>query len=279
MTQERECTTMSSSLQEIQQVHLELLLACREVCRRHNLPYYLAQGTLLGAVRHGGFIPWDDDADIIMPSDTLKEFVQYFQQEMGDHYFLESIHTEEHCLQTWVKIRKHGTTSMPRRYAKIPVHWGICIDIFPLYEVGDGAAAHFAAKMRFKIAKKLLAAGYTPCEEKPKLINRIVALVPLALRRSIAACCLRGLEKGKKGEEVFTLCRNSRFLKRAWFEGAEKTLPFEGEAFQVPSNPDAFLTEMFGDYMTPPPLEERCGHESKLGEIIWDTEKDYTAYL
>lgn len=270
---------MHSSLKEIHQTQLELLIACRTVCERHGLPYFLAQGTLLGAVRYGGFIPWDDDIDIIMPASAIKEFMVCFQEEMGEKYFFEDFHTEENCPQPWAKIRKNGTTSMPRRYQDMPIHWGICMDIFPLYEVGDGRLAHFAARMRFKFAKKFLAASYTPFEEAPGIVNRIVAAFPLKLRRIAAGFCLKGLERNTRaGRDCFTLCRNSRFLPREWLYGEETYLEFEGERFRVPTDTHAFLTEMYGDYMTPPPPEEQGGHDLKMGQIIWDTQRDYTAY-
>lgn len=267
------------SLREIQLVQLEILVAFRDVCQRHGLPYFLAQGTLLGAVRHGGFIPWDDDIDVIMPSWAIKVFARHFREEMGDAYFFEDLHTEEHCPQPWAKIRKNGTTSMPKRYREMPIHWGICIDIFPLYEVPDGWLAHFTARMRFKFAKKLLAASLTPYEEHPGLVNRMVAAVPLKERRRLSVRFLEGLEQQTKvGKDCFTLCKNSRFLSREWFYGQETFLEFEGETFRVPSDSHAFLETMFGDYMTPPPPEQQRGHDQKMGQILWDIGKNYTAY-
>ena len=270
---------MSSSLKEIHAVQTELLLALREVCDRHNIPYFLAQGTLLGAVRHKGFIPWDDDVDVIMPASVIPEFARHFRAEMGDRYFVTDFRAEEKFPLTWTKIRKNGTVSMPKKYKDIPIHWGISIDVFPLYEVGDSALARHMAYLRFKFAKKMLAAYMTPYEENPSVVDRVIAMLPDKFRRRIAESCMHALEKQEKpGKHTFTICRNSHFLQRKWMYGEEKYLSFEGESYRVPSDSHAFLTEMFGDYMTPPPPEDRGGHELKLGEIIWDTEKDYSEY-
>ena len=161
----------------------------------------------------------------------------------------------------------------------MPVHWGICIDIFPLYEVKDGWLAHAGARLAFKFAKKFLGANYTLYEEKPGLINRLVLAIPIKARRFAAGCLLKKLEsENKQGKFCFTLCKNSHFLLREWFYGEEKMLEFEGEWFRVPSDAHAFLTKMFGDYMTLPPPELQGGHDLQMGQIIWDTQKDYTAY-
>lgn len=270
---------MSVTLNEIHAAQLEILCACREVCERHNIPYFLAQGTLLGAVRHKGFIPWDDDIDIIMPTDAMKTFAKHFRAEKSKEYFLEDFRIEEQYPFPWAKIRKNGTTSMPRNCKEVPIHWGICIDIFPLYEVADGALAHFTARTRFKLAKKMLGSFLTPYTGPKTFENRMVESLPIRFRRWVAERCITGLESNRNiGSEIFTVCRNSRFLKREWCFGPEKKLPFEGELFRVPSDPHAFLTEMYGDYMTLPPVEEQRGHDLKMGEIIWDTRKNYTEY-
>lgn len=269
-----------TNLKEIQNVQLNILKECTDICDRHRLTYFLAQGTLLGAVRHGGFIPWDDDIDIIMPIDDLKKFSEYFAAEAPKDLFLENYYTESQYPYPWTKIRKNNTTSMPSAYMDMPVHWGICIDIFPYYPLGKSRLEKFFCTMCFKISKKMLGTFMTPYEKNASIINRMISAIPGSLRIKIADISLRLMNKQNiDSEYVFALCKGGKVLKREWLTGGqEQKLMFENELFRVPSDYDAYLTEMFGDYMTLPPQSEQIGHDLKLGEIIWDCEKDYTEY-
>lgn len=271
---------MTCSLREIQAVQLGILRECTAICERHGLTYFLAQGTLLGAVRYGGFIPWDDDIDIIMPANDLKKFSKYFKAEAPEDLFLENYHTEEHCPYPWTKIRKHNTASIPVKYKDMPVHWGICIDIFPYYPINGSRLGRLSARLCFKTAKKMLGTFMTPYENDADMISRAIAVIPGSFRRKAADAALRLLSRHNSGGEyVLALCKDGKILKCEWLTGGEeKRLVFEGETFRVPSDYDAFLTEMFGDYMTPPPENEQGGHDLKIGDIIWDCEKSYTEF-
>ena len=126
-----------TTIENIHKIELEILCKCKEVCQKHDIPYYLCYGTLLGAVRHKGFIPWDDDIDIMMPANMIPLFKKYFMEEIGEPYFYSDILTEHICLEPWSKVRRSDTTSMPEIFSQIDANWGICIDIFPLYPLSN----------------------------------------------------------------------------------------------------------------------------------------------
>ena len=123
---------MDNKLRQLQLCELEILDEFVRVCEKHGLPYYLVGGTLLGAVRHQGFIPWDDDIDVAMPREGYDRFAEIAQQELGPQYFYQSPDTDPHYFLTYNKIRKNGTKVYEERFKNARIHKGVFIDIFPL---------------------------------------------------------------------------------------------------------------------------------------------------
>lgn len=270
---------MGGISQDVRNVELSLLNLCQQICEQEHIPFYLAQGTLLGAVRHKGFIPWDDDIDLLLPIDGLERFAAAFAREKHGEVVLERFQDNPHVPIPWTKLCDAGTTSMPQAYQAIPICWGIGIDLFPYYCIRDGRWAHFQARACFLVAKRMLGVTMTFYEKRVKWSSRVVRLLPANARCQIAAAILSWLQKQQgEGEDVFVFCRGGRFLKRRWMEGAPCYLPFEGRNYPVPADPEAFLTAMYGDYRTLPPPAERQGHDLKMGEILWDSQKSYREY-
>ena len=117
---------MSCSLKDIQNKQYELFCELDRICKKHNIKYYMAQGTLIGAVRHGGHIPWDDDMDIIIPYKELNRLIEVFDKEKQVDCVITNYENEKHNPMTWSKIRANNTLSRPVRYKDIPINWGIC---------------------------------------------------------------------------------------------------------------------------------------------------------
>ena len=270
---------MEPTLKEIQAVQLELLKECARLCDKHGLQYFLAQGTLIGAVRHQGFIPWDDDIDIIMPLRDLKQFVSIFQREASSDYFITNCKIEKSFPVTWTKVRKNNTASIPRKYRDLPIHWGICIDIFPCCNISSNVFIRAVEITCVKIARKLFLASMTKYEEKTSRMNRAIEKIPLTLRSIFGRFLLGVFSLQKKDtRDCYLFCKNGTIVPRAVLFDGRKSLPFEDGMFRVPAHYKEYLSSVFGDYMTPPPIEERCGHEQQLGEIIWDCKNSYETY-
>ena len=130
----------NQTLHQLWSVEIEMLDAFDTVCKKYGLRYSLAYGTLLGAVRHKGFIPWDDDLDIMMPREDYQRLFEIWSKEVDSEYFLQDYTTDtEDYVNSFAKIRKKHTDFITSEEEKtVRYHTGIFIDIFPGDKYPDG---------------------------------------------------------------------------------------------------------------------------------------------
>ena len=128
---------MSDLMKKVHKVQLEMALEVKRICQNNNIKYFIIAGTLLGSVRHGGFIPWDDDLDIGMLREDYDRFIKIAQKEIGEEYFLQTWDTDSGFALPIAKIRKNGTKFIEQNSSKSELHNGIYIDIFPFDNVPD----------------------------------------------------------------------------------------------------------------------------------------------
>ena len=271
-----------ATIREVQLFSLEILKEVVRVCEQNNLTYYLNGGTLLGAVRHQGFIPWDNDVDIEMPVEDYKRFLKIAPKELPDKFFVQTYMSDSGYNEMWAKVRCNGTTSLPVAWKNYQIHFGIGIDIFPLVGLYKN---NFMRKLQTKllgINRAMLSKEFalaTQPELKHNFKTKLLYLLPHPFRCLI--CKMNELIIFKKfyisdmaSSVWFTL--PDEIEVKAYGEGV--SLPFEDVMLLCPSDWDTVLTTVFGDYMTPPPVEERNGHEGSLGKIIYDCDRDYSFY-
>ena len=266
-----------TALQRHQGVLLELLTEFDRICRAHRIGYVLFAGSALGAVRHQGFIPWDDDLDVAMLRADYERFLQIAPGELGAEYFLQG-EFSDHWPMFFSKLRKHGTACMERFVPKDEqMHQGIYIDIFPVDNLSDSPAVgklQFAAS-KVVIAKGLGRRGYLTDSAAKKLFMALCRLVPMAPVRRLAR-----LDKKENTRQVHTFFgAASRYEKnvfpREWFQ-QRTVVDFEGRPFPISAHSHAMLERIYGDYMTLPPEEER---RCKVHGVIVDTNRSYEEYL
>ena len=124
-------------------VEIDLLLEFERVCKKHNLRFFLFWGSLLGAVRHGGFVPWDDDTDVVMPRADYEKLL-LLQEEFTHPYFLQTPYTDNGYFYAHAKLRNSNTTAWDRPFAYQGTNFGIFLDILPLDSVElDGGKERF----------------------------------------------------------------------------------------------------------------------------------------
>ena len=124
-----------TTLRDVQKVQLEILLEFDRICRKHGLKYLLFAGTLLGAVRHKGFIPWDDDIDVCMLRGDYERFLTVCKDELSAELFLQTTDTDREYPLQFAKLRKNNTRFVEKSMSDLKIHHGVFIDIFPLDNV------------------------------------------------------------------------------------------------------------------------------------------------
>ena len=146
-------------LRALQLKELECLKEIDRLCRKHKIEYFLSWGSAIGAIRHKGFIPWDDDIDVSMKMDDYLRFKEVCAQELDAKYFYQDWESDPYYYSSWAKIRINDTTSVMADMVDYPTHNGICIDIFPLlpypYEKLDKRDAWLAKLVTFFSSKRL----------------------------------------------------------------------------------------------------------------------------
>ncbi len=263
-------------LKEHQEALYIMLCEFDRVCKVLKIPYFLFAGTLLGAVRHKGFIPWDDDLDIIM---RREDYTRFLDEAPGvidqEHFFLQR-EFSDHWPMFFSKLRLNETTCLEKYYPKDPLsHQGVYIDIFPCDNAYAGKLGRllqfFCSKV--VIAKGLYAKGYITDSKLKKLFMGICRLLP----KSIFHRIVRGPRDC--GDYVHSFLGGaSKFSKSVYpvacFEETAQAL-FEAGRFPIPGQYDTLLKILYGDYMKLPSEEER---RCKQHAILVDLKRSYEHY-
>jgi lipopolysaccharide cholinephosphotransferase len=265
-----------SSLREHQEACLVLLNEFDRVCKELNITYVLFAGTLLGAVRHQGFIPWDDDLDVLMSRKDYEIFISNADKFLDNKFFLQR-EFSDHWPMFFSKLRLNGTTCMEKYHAKDKKeHHGIYIDIFP-YD--NAANTKFARKMQFLaskivIAKSLDKRGYETDSFLKKLFIIVCKLLPKRVFIKIA----KSNNYDSKYVHTF-FAASSDFEKNVFLQKhfeEKELMAFEGKEYLVPKLYDEILIKLYGNYMVLPSEEERS---IKKHAIFVDTKNSYESYL
>ena len=261
---------MSITKRDIQLVEKEILDDLIRVCDENNIKYYLGQGTLIGAARYKGFIPWDDDIDVIMSYKDMDKLLEIYPKYGCEDYTITHFTNEKYNPLSWAKIRSDKTLSRPYKYKELPINWGICIDLFPYYPCSSNSLIRKFEVNLFKFGRKLNYAGMTQFEDGHGTVTRLLEKLPLWLRHfflklSFAVMSLHG----DNSKYVVVLCKTNNVVERSIIEQGEAHLVFEGTTYRVPGDYHTYLTQLYGDYMTSPPEGEQGGHDLQLGEIEW----------
>ena len=254
------------TLAQIQERGLGMLRFVDDICRRENLTYWLSGGTLLGAVRHKGFIPWDDDVDVMMPRPDYERFLEAAQRYSGGGY--EIVHprfTREYAMP-WARVRDLGTQVDLTHMVKYGADT-LFADIFPVEALPDSETMCRLYFKRVRLRDILLKCSRKTdlwSNERLKVLKRalmaVTSLLPTAAyARWMDRFCRRGsYERAKhRGVALITHYGSRECMPAEVFDGTVE-VDFCGGRFPAPAGWDTYLRRLYGDYMQLPPEEKRA---------------------
>lgn len=245
-------------LDDIHAVQLEILGAVDELCKKHGIKYFLSGGTLLGAIRHKGFIPWDDDIDLWMTRENYKEFYKLLKTELPTEFFAMDYYYNIKYPLSILKIEKKGTVYKENIFEDIPIEQSIYIDIFPLdhiwepaYRLQTAVLIKMQAVRDFKLRDKN--------HEGVRMAKKILyTMFPLRLCRAVTEFTMKFFNVfGTK--KYNQLCHRGRYWPKFTAREVDDLIEadFCGRQYPVPRNYDSILTRCYGDYMKLPPKEKQ----------------------
>lgn len=282
-------------MNELQATQLKILKYFIAFCDKHNIRYYLCGGTVLGAIRHGGFIPWDDDIDVALPREEYDRFIEIAKREMnveGSDYFLQTFETDKRYLYNFAKIRLNTTTFVEKQFKFANMNQGVWIDIFPW----DGMSVNENYKK--KELKRIHRNWLWMWASYPQVMYRRVRFKHFfedIFMNTVAILFFWVNAYNCKRRKIEKIIRKVPYEKSYWTinsQGAIKAKPvprhvigdgimwkFEDIEARIPTDYHTYLSIHYGDYMKLPPLEQREGHhyyEHLDLNMSWkDFKKDY----
>ena len=250
---------------EMKKQLLKMLLAFDAFCKENNLTYYLSGGTLLGAVRHKGFIPWDDDIDLYMLRRDYEIFLDTFGRYEKD-YNLISLKTDPQCSMAYAKVEKLGTRLIEN--VDNPMELGINIDIFPVDGVPDDLKERtkYFKKIQ-RIRNSLILKDVSLSYSRNLFKNIVLAIGKIALKpfslRFLAEKLDSIIDKNNiKSQYVCNVIMGNGVRSVFKRDAMSSTIDieFEGKFYKTMVGYDEYLTQTYGDYMQLPPVEKRVSH-------------------
>lgn len=255
--------------EELKKLHnelLPLLIEVDRICKNHNIKYFLSDGTLLGAVRHKGFIPWDDDIDIHMLRNDYEEFCEICKNELNHNlFFTQTQKTDENYNWVYGKLRLKNTSYIRAGQEHLKQDTGIFIDIFPIDNISNNKFMQYLSKTICKVCRKILWSS-VGARTEGRLLRRMLYKSLSIIPRCLTIKVFETFSKLYNNKNTSLLTSNNleyrndkRYVfKREWYEEVIN-LEFEGYEFCAPIGYENILHLTYGDYMKLPPKYQRHG--------------------
>ena len=262
-------------LKKIQSLELDALKEIIRICNTCNIEYFLVDGAAIGAVRHHGFIPWDDDIDVGMTRDNYRKFLEAAPSLLSTQYFLQTPYDNKKSPYFYTKLRINGTQFVEYSNRKLDINHGVYVDICPYDEVPDDERLNEQQYRKCQALIHLFVWRQSPSMSKPpeNKIQEIKALFRIlghyALKIIPYRCIANAIEQettkyDETGQSALSFLhypkRNIDYIKKSELYPL-RTCDFEGIKVKIPNDFDAYLTRHDGNYLKLPPENGRYGHK------------------
>ena len=271
----------SQTVRDVQEKILYIMKYIDQICRDNRIVYYIMGGTALGAIRHGGFIPWDDDLDIFMTPDQYEKFKTVFESQKTNEFVLQEWKTTQNYLE-YAKVRMNGTTFIEECYKdRSDMHHGIYVDIMILHKVPE---SKFVQKKIYYYSKFVTLYGLTQRNWKPKTKAQAVVfhMVKALPCKSIVKMCYKAIYRYDSMEKSYKYCywitpakfRNGLFDAELFSEPVD--ISFEDTVLLGSRRIKEYLEYRYGDYMKLPSEEAQ---RAAVHAMVYDVNVDYSEYI
>ena len=264
------------TLKKVHRVDLELLEVLVDLCNRHNIPCFAVYGTILGALRHKSFIPWDDDVDVGVMRKDYDRLIKLIREELSDKYNVVNPLIDNNYACTVTHFEKKGTRFVTSYNLNLDREFGICIDIFPFDNVADNpAAAKHQANKAWIWGRLLWLSGRAqvalPFEGvKATLARAVCYIIHYVLKifhikpSWLYKHFVKAASKYNDKETKYITCFDDQYSLKHKYTVEDifplREVPFEHFSVKIPNQSEKILTLTYGDYMTLPPVEQRRNH-------------------
>jgi len=260
----------TDELKQLQNIELELLVEFDRICRKHNIIYSIDGGTLLGAIRHGGFIPWDDDADVIMNRKEYVRFLSVVDEELDkEKFYFQDLNRTIGYRWGYGKLRRKGTEFVRLNQEYMPYEQGVFMDVFVCDNVPENYLARCVCNFHSYLYRKFFYSevGKHTATGWSRVVYEILNLVPeqeLKLKYNKYVAYRNKRESRWVKCLTFPACNRTYGYKKEWY-GDTIDILFEGKKLRACKKYEEYLEFLYGDYMKLPPEEKRKVHPvSKL---------------